>query len=66
MQPKVGHVPRRWKVWAEAAAAKLTARAADVKLKATMIGFLTRAMNLFRVKHLDEETVKRIQLSSSL
>lgn len=45
MQPKVGHVPRRWKVWAEAAAAKLTATAADFKLKATMIGFLTRVMN---------------------
>jgi hypothetical protein len=42
MQPKVGHVPRRWKVWAEAAAAKLTATAADFKLKETMIGFLTR------------------------
>jgi hypothetical protein len=41
MQPKVGHVPRRWNVWAEAAAAKLTATAADFKLKETMIGFLT-------------------------
>jgi hypothetical protein len=45
MQPRVGHVPRRWKVWAEAAAAKLTATAADFKLKETMIGFLTRAMS---------------------
>jgi hypothetical protein len=45
MQPRVGHVPRRWKVWADAAAAKLTATAADFKLKETMIGFLTRAMS---------------------
>lgn len=37
MHPRVGQVPRRWKVWAETTAARLAARAAEDSLKATMI-----------------------------
>jgi hypothetical protein len=54
MQPKVGHVPRRWKVCAETTAKRLTT--AEETLKDTMIGYLVKKQRVYRVEHLDEET----------
>lgn len=52
IQPRVGQVPRRWKVCAETAETKLAATAAVGKRRATMM-ILLQQKRLLRVKQLD-------------